>query len=211
MIITNVMAVSLDGKIASHPGERDSERRALGFTNDDDREHLRSLLVTTDAVIVGSSSLMASGGAWELANDKGAFPIWAVMTKAGLPQAAAFYQQRRVTRWLVSEAPLAALPPDTGLRNLVTGDDPPGAALVQALQAAGAERVLLFGGGEVNRLFYKERLVDEVILTVCPILVGTENAVPLVKAPLPQAVRLTLVASQPKGNLVFLRYTVQKH
>ena len=41
LTITNVMAVSLDGKIASHAGETDSARRTLNFTNDVDRQHVR--------------------------------------------------------------------------------------------------------------------------------------------------------------------------
>lgn len=214
MRITNIMAVSLDGRIASHEGETDAARRALSFTNADDHRHLEALLRTADAVIVGSASLLASGGAWELPNQRGAYPIWAVMTNAGLPASARFFQQTHITRWLVSRAPLT-LPP-TGdkargaVRNLVYGDGQAAKALVAELESAGAERVLLFGGGAVNRLFYEAGLVDELILTVCPLIIGASAALPLVAPELERPVHLTLASSQPAGNLVFLTYNVQK-
>jgi len=204
------MAASLDGRIASQPGESDQTRRSLGFTNADDREHLRGLLVEADAVIVGASSLVASGGAWELTNDRGVLPLWAVLTNSGLPADTRFLQQERVPRWLVSKAPLPGFKSSPTLKNLVYDDAPPASVLAAALATTGAERVLLFGGGEVNRVFYQEGLVDELILTLCPLLVGSEAAIPLVKPPLLNAVRFTLLASQVKGNLVFLTYKVQK-
>ncbi len=211
MKITNVMAVSLDGRIASQPGERDSARRALGFTNDDDRAHIEALVRSADAVIVGSSSVQASAGVFEVVNDRGVSPVWVVPTRAGLAADARFYRQTIVSRWLVSPAALGNVPSSAGVRQLVYGGEPMGRFIVRELAAAGHSRVILFGGSEINRHFYQEGLVDEVILTVCPLILGAENAVPLVSPPLTLPVSLALVASQPKGNLVFLTYTVQKH
>ena len=82
--------------------------------------------------------------------------------------------------------------------------------VAKALAGAGVERALLFGGSEINRLFYAAGLVDQLILTVCPVIIAAQAAVGLVAPTLPAPVKLTLLASQPQGNLVFLTYNVQK-
>lgn len=207
MQITNVMAVSLDGRIATHPNERDGERRALGFTNAADFEHLVGLLKKTDAVIVGRTSLVASGGAFEQVNDKGQFPTWVVLTNRGLPKDASFLQQTRLPRWLVSAKPLS-MPPMTTIRNLVYGTDSVVATVATALEDARAERVLLFGGGEINRLFYQAGLVKRLILTLCPIVVAKNEALPLVQPDLPEPVHFRLVDCYSRAGLVFVTYDV---
>ena len=206
MQITNVMAVSLDGRIASHPDETDEERSRLGFTNDDDREHLLDLLKSTDAVIVGSSSLKASGGAFAVRNDQGRFPIWAVLTNRGLTDGHRFYQQSELPRWLVSKEALDLPSGQSMIRNLVCGDAAPPRVIVDALSAAGCQRVLLFGGSSVNKQFYAEGLVNRLIVTVCPIILARSHALPLVAPDLPFPVHLRLGASQQLGNLVILSY-----
>jgi 5-amino-6-(5-phosphoribosylamino)uracil reductase len=211
MKITNVMAVSLDGRIASHPGEKDSERRALGFTNDDDRAHIEALVKKCDAVIVGASSIKASGGAFEVSNDRGVFPTWVVMTRSGLPADARFMRQDKLPRLLVSERPLPGVKAGPTLRNVVATKESVPRTIVRELAAANLDRVILFGGSEVNRAFYEENLVDEVILTVCPLIIASADAVPLVAPGLSRPVSLSLTSSQPRGNLVFLTYTVHKH
>nr|AIA18695.1 RibD C-terminal domain protein [uncultured bacterium] len=210
MKITNVMAVSVDGRIASHPGEKDKERRELGFTNDDDRAHIEALVKSCDAVIVGSSSIKASGGAFEVLNDKGTYPHWYVLTRAGLPPDSRFLRQDKLPRTLVSERPLPHLKATPTLRNVVATKASVAQTIVAELRKANLTRVILFGGSEVNRIFYQEKLVDEVILTLCPLIIARSEAVPLVAPELESPVKLTLTSSQPRGNLVFLTYTVQK-
>lgn len=205
------MAVSLDGRIASHPGETDKTRRDLGFTNDDDRAHLLDLIQDADAIIVGRASLEASGGAFDRPNRRGAQPIWVVMTNGGFAADSRFLKQDKLPRWLVSRAPLSELPVQPTLRNLTYGNGSATEVVVRTLAEAGVERVLLFGGAEINRLFYKDELVDELIVTVCPLILARPDAVPVVQPDLPNPVHLTLLASHAKGNLVFLMYKVQKN
>ncbi|MCG6895391.1 MAG: dihydrofolate reductase family protein [Desulfobacteraceae bacterium] len=56
--------------------------------------------------------------------------------------------------------------------NLVYTDRSP-AALLQDLEAEGYTRALLAGGATVNTLFAREGLIDEIVVTVCPLLFGT--------------------------------------
>jgi len=210
MIITNVMAASVDGLIAASPDEPDEARRAASFTNEDDYQHLLAQLSQADAVVVGGSSLMATGGVIEVAGLGGAMPLWVVSSNRGIPPGARFWSQRAVPRWIASRAPLAPVEGGEDVRNLVVGQGPLAGTIVEALRAAGKKRVALLGGGELNRSFYEEGLVHELILTVCPLVIGAANGVPLVRPPLSSPVRLTLHDSQAKGDLVFLKYKIRQ-
>jgi 5-amino-6-(5-phosphoribosylamino)uracil reductase len=206
--IINVMAVSLDGRIAGSAHERDEIREESGFTTPDDRAYLEKLLAGADAVIVGSSSLKASGGALEVSRPDGSFPTWAVLTQSGLPTECPFYNQARIPRWVVSPHPLDNVPRD--IKTLVYGKNSPAVFLAMELKKAGAERVLLFGGSEINRLFYEANLVDELILTICPIVIARSSSIPLVAPELPSPKHFSLASSHTHGDLVFLSYNVRK-
>ena len=79
--------------------------------------------------------------------------------------------------------------------------------LLEELHAAGVRRIYV-DGGAVIRLFLREGLIDDVTLSIVPILLG--DGIPLFDASVPTR-RLRLVASQgfPSG-LVQLRYDVQR-
>ena len=78
------------------------------------------------------------------------------------------------------------------------------------IAARGLRSVVLLGGATVNRDFFRLGLVDELILTILPIILAYKDAVPLVEPPLDSAIRLTLTSSQLVGDLVFSRYRVHK-
>lgn len=209
--ITNVMAMSLDGRIGKHSLESDGARRSYGFTNMDDREWVREQLVKADAVITGANSLRASGSTWKLLNDQGRTPTWIVMTTQGIDPSLPFWQQHDVDRVLVSPH---AVQPDLCLKHRVenwqTGDQNPAHYIIQRLESLGHHRVLLFGGGAVNKIFYEQNLVDYAKLTICPMIVGVPNAPNFVDPGLSHDVKLGLVSSVAKGNLIFLTYKIQK-
>ena len=83
MQIINVMGASIDGRIASHPNESDAERKRYGFTNEADHAHLRRLLATCDAVIVGGHSVNVSGGVMEVQREDGVYPTWVLCSNSG--------------------------------------------------------------------------------------------------------------------------------
>ena len=207
MRIINVMATSLDGKIALHDDESDAARRAYGFTNKDDQEFVRSMLESADAVITGAKSLRASGGAWQVRNHKGKLPAWIVLTTRGIDESLKFWDQTDTERWLVSPTPLPFSHP-RGVRNLCYGDLDPVEFTVDALRNAGFSTILLFGGGEINRMFYQSGLVDELRLTICPIILARSGSSSLVEPDLPSPVNFRLESSHVAGSLVFLKYTV---
>ena len=211
VIITNVMAISLDGRIGKHALESDGARRSYGFTNMDDREWVREQLVQADAVITGANSLRASGATWKLLNDRGRTPSWIVLTTQGIDAGLAFWQQHDVERTLVSPQPVQAdLCQEHQVSNWQTGDTNPARYIFDRLESMGHHRVLLFGGGAINKLFYQENLVDYAKLNLSPIIVGGIEAPFFVNPGLTHDVKMSLLSSVVKGNLVFLNYKIQK-
>lgn len=211
VIITNVMAVSLDGCIGKYALESDGERRSYGFTNMDDREWVREQLVTADAVITGANSLRASGATWKLLNDRGRTPSWIVLTTKGIDAALPFWLQHDVDRILVSPKPVQEnLCLQHQVVNWQTGETNPAQYIVERLESSGLHRVLLFGGGAINKIFYEKNLVDYAKLTISPIIVGGIDAPHFVNPGLTHDVKMSLISSVIKGNLVFLNYKIQK-
>jgi dihydrofolate reductase len=110
-------------------------------------------------------------------------------------------------------------PPTPGIRTYVFSrtlrpEDCPGAALstdagplVAALRQAGGKDIALFGGGELFRSLLAAGLVDEISVSVVPVLLG--GGVPLLPAPADRAL-LQLLAHRlyPKTGTVRLDYRI---
>lgn len=207
MKIINVMAVSVDGATALRPGESDETRRAGRFSNDDDYQHLLDMIRKSDAVIVGRDTVAASGPIDTKRTD-GSYPDWYIYTNSGFSAGHSLFTSP-VPLTFVSRAILPAHHYKNGAGQFFYGENPPAAALVEKLKKSGKKYVLLLGGGTLNQLFYKEGLVDELYLTVCPVIAGSAQAVNLVRPPLPEPVSLVLKSSKVMGNLVFLKYKIQ--
>lgn len=85
----------------------------------------------------------------------------------------------------------------------------PPAVLVARLKREGFKQILLVGGGEVNSSFLKDKLVDEIYLTIEPVLFGRGR--PLI-GEMPLDSRLTLMSTKKlnsKGTLL-LKYKVDR-
>ena len=206
MVLINVMAVSLDGKISLNPLESDQNRRTYGFTNKADQEYVRSQILEADAVITGANSMRASSGAWEQPNKLGKFPIWVVIGTKGLGPSLKFWQQKQIPRWMV--CPRSSDPviydPNVVLRKYTPNDM--AANVLADLAAAGARRVLLFGGGAVNAMFYEAQLVDELRITICPIVIGSACSANFVDPRLTAPRTFQLLSSQAVESHLFLTY-----
>jgi riboflavin biosynthesis pyrimidine reductase len=210
LTITNVMAVSLDGLIGKHALESDVERRAYDFTNMDDRDFVREQLEQADAVITGANSLRASGSTWRVNNDKGVNPAWIVLTTAGLDAGLDFWRQRDVRRVLVSPSPVNEdLCAKYGVENWIFPDRA-ACRVVDRLDSESLTRVLLFGGGAINKLFYEQGLVDFAKITLCPVIISGVKSPHFVNPGLSHPVHMTCISSVLKGDLVFLTYKVKK-
>lgn len=73
------------------------------------------------------------------------------------------------------------------------------------------QKLLVMGGGELVASLLAENLIDELYLTICPLLIGGQTAPTPVSGrgfTLPNTPQLKLQSTKTKGNEVFLHYTV---
>ena len=201
------MAASIDGHIAAAPSEKDPARVASGFVSTADQQHVREEVSHSDAVILGAETVRASPRLLSYQNDRGRCPVWVVLTTRGIARTSPFWKLHHIERWLVAPSVLE-IPDSTNVRTFVCPQQDVATFVIAQLQQHNLNRMVLFGGGEINNLFYREQLVDELSITIAPTIVARDDAPRLVKPSLPTAVRLQLLAIRHVDDHLFLRYRV---
>lgn len=205
--------VTTDGGVAWDGGSRALQTPA-------DQLVFHALRAVTDAVVVGAGTARAedygpvrtcpAGAAWRAA--RGLPPVPLVLVSRSLeldPAARAFSGDARtvvVTCASASRSPALERVADV----VVAGDDDVDPALaVAALHARGLTRLLCEGGPQLLSALLAAGLLDELCLTLTPLLLGT--APTLLTASLPAPVRLDLAHLVDGGDGVLLaRYGVQR-
>lgn len=105
------------------------------------------------------------------------------------------------------DAPLLTDPAQP--RAIYTGDDAdPAAALRDLRSAHGIRTVLCEGGPRLNRALVAAGVVDELLLTISPLLVAGAADGALAGEALPDAARLDLVSMHEHAGTLFLRYRI---
>lgn len=173
-------AMSIDGKIATRDG-----RSKLSSTKDLIRVHkLRSCV---DAIIVGRRTILVDDPSLTVRHVKGKNPVRVIidpLAKISPRSKIVITSQKIPTILAVSErAPKKRVSALTkkGLEVIAVGNHHVGLKkLLSVLEKRGMKRVLLEGGGVTNWNFFKEKLIDEIIVTVSPFVVGGKNATSLV-------------------------------
>ncbi|NRA43758.1 MAG: dihydrofolate reductase family protein [Oligoflexales bacterium] len=211
MYLLNVMAVSIDGKISAHAGESDGERMQSGFINEDDHNLVEHELKQADAVIIGADTLRASGRIWALKNHQNVFPPWYVFTSKGFDSNLPFWKQNAIERVLVTPKPFSREEHwHESIKSIAYEDHSPATFVYNHLKGRNIEKIILFGGGHVNTMFYQEGLVDALQLTIAPMIIGKKYSSSFISPHLSESIDLKLESSQVSKNHVFLRYTVKK-
>ncbi len=205
-VVTNT-AVSLDGRINTR------ERRFTFFGSARDHVRMSRLRAAADAVLVGGAtfrnwphpSLPDEGD-----RVVGAAPKWNVVVTRSLdvPLTPEFLAERSIRPLFVTRADAV---PATFAADVEawTGDgNPPIAWIVERLAARGIERLLVEAGGDLLFQFLAADAVDEMHVTLCPIVVGGDAPSLVDGAGFDRADvrRMTLVASEVEGDEVFLHY-----
>ena len=205
-VVTNT-AVSLDGRINTR------ERRFTFFGSARDHALMSRLRAGADAVLVGGATFRNwPHPALPDAGDRGAkkSPLWNVVVtgKLDVPLSPDFLGERAIRPLFVTRA--ASVPDGFPAEvEAWTGDgNPPVAWIVERLAARGIERLLVEAGGDLLFQFLAADAVDEMHVTLCPIVVGGDAPSLVDGAGFDRADvrRLTLVASEVEGDEVFLHY-----
>ncbi|HZV02046.1 MAG TPA: dihydrofolate reductase family protein [Planctomycetota bacterium] len=181
-------AISLDGKLST------AARDPVRFTSRRDRERLHALREAADAILLGARTIRAEDPpllpskeavARRRARGKTPFPIRAVFSRTldlPLGRALAPAEDAPVYVFTVETA-------DEGKRSALTTQGaivrhaPIDEALRILAAEQGVEHVLAEGGGELNAELFRLDLVDELELTVCPLVIGGATAPTLVDGP----------------------------
>jgi riboflavin-specific deaminase-like protein len=181
------MAMTADGKIAT------VNRAVSSFGSARDHEHLLELRATTDAVMAGARTVdsaainLGPGPARfrrrRLKNGLAEYNLRILVTGSGSLDPGAEIFKHRFSPLLILTTGRAS---KTKLRRLQTIADEVKicgrveinfrAALQWLRRHWGVKRLVCEGGGELNGALFRAGLVDEVHLTICPIIFGGRQA-----------------------------------
>lgn len=212
--------MSADGKIA------DRSRSAARFGSPHDKAHLERQIAQADAVVFGAGTLRAYGTTLRVSDPallalrqslgKPLQPVQIVCSESAVFDLSWPFFHQPVPRWLLTtprgcdrwqvESPFEKI---LVAEQTASGIDWPFA--LEQLHALGLERLAVLGGGTLTAGLLAEDLLDEIWLTLCPLLLGG------VDAPTPiegvgflqtDAPRLQLLEAIVQEQEVFLHYRV---
>ena len=172
-------AMSIDGKIASRKG-----RSNLSSKKDLIRVH--KLRKTVDAILVGKNTINVDDPLLTVRYVKGKNPIRIILdpkgslsTKSRVIQTAkkiptilvmSENASRKVERFVTK-----------GVQVIKCGTNRIDLKkLLEILGKKGIKRIVVEGGGTTNWYFFKEKLVDEIVITITPYVLGGTTAISLV-------------------------------
>lgn len=216
-LILNV-AVSLDGKIATRAREK------FQFSSRADRRMMDRIRAAADAILIGGNCLRVDDPPLlirdraliraRVRRGKPPQPLGIVASRTlDLPVASRFFREdpgRRIVA-TVRRSPAARRVKLVGIAEVwIAGErNLSPVKLLGMLAKRGIKRLLLEGGGSLNQEFLSRDLVDEIHLTVCPLLIGGATA------PTPfdgrgflarQVRRARLLSARRAGQELFLHY-----
>jgi 2,5-diamino-6-(ribosylamino)-4(3H)-pyrimidinone 5'-phosphate reductase len=214
-------AMTADGKIA--PANRHFEP----FAGPRDREHLLELRATADAVMSGARTVdldrvnLGPGPVQyrraRLRRGLREYNLRVIVSGAGTIDPGAEIFRHRFSPIIILTTERAPKQKLCRLKDLADEVKICGATNVDFATALrwlrakwNVKRLLCEGGGEVNAALFEADLVDEVHLTLCPLIFGGRDAPTLADGTgaqrLSQAARLRLASMKHSGNNLFLIY-----
>lgn len=220
---TVVLAMSADGKIAT------KARSPARFSSPADKYHLEQQVAAADAVLFGASTLRAYGTTIRVCEPQliqqryqqllPPQPVQIVVSGSGnIDRQLSFFRQP-VPRYLLTTTGGAKpwqnssefekiIICETSTKSKINWID-----ALEKISAMGLKRLAVLGGGEIVAAMLAADLIDELWLTVCPLLLGGNNA------PTPVdgegfteliAPRLELLSAKVVAGEVFLHYRRQR-
>lgn len=185
-VIVN-MAMSADGKIAS------ANRKITRIGSERDLQHLYTLRSTADAILCGartveqSQAILGNGGdrhrKARLRRGLTEYPLRVVASGSGRLSPAAAIWSHRFSPIIIlctrsaSAARLARLAQLADHLWLTSGGNLDFTEILGRLHREFAvRRLLVEGGGELNEALFRADVVDEIHLTVCPLILGGQRA-----------------------------------
>jgi 5-amino-6-(5-phosphoribosylamino)uracil reductase len=219
---TVVMAMSADGKIA------DVRRSPARFGSLADKAHLEKQVAASDAILFGAGTLRAYGTTLTVSHPqllqqrthlgKSAQPFHIVVTHSGKLNPEINFFKQPVKRWLLTTTAGALFWQNrTEFEQILIFETSTEkidiSTALQHLTNLGITRIAILGGGSLTASMLELNLIDELWLTICPLILGGASAPTPVDGIgfLPQlAPRLQLLEVQTVEQEVFLHYRLQR-
>lgn len=212
------MAMSADGKISTR------RREPFRLGSKADRELMDRLRSQAHAVVIGSGTLRCDGYPLIVRNEEFRMrrlerglpphPLNVLLsTELDLPMKKEFFLSKETAKLIFTTraAPEVRRLQFTQLAEVVvlSGKQVSPRKVINTLAERGLHEILLEGGGELNFSFLKRGLVDELYLTVTPLIIGGRSAPTVIdgagfiKESCP---RVELLSARRVGEEVFLHY-----
>ncbi|MGF1588134.1 MAG: RibD family protein [Pleurocapsa sp.] len=220
---TAILAMTADGKIA------DYQRSAARFSSDNDLAHLEQQISLADGVLFGASTLRAYGTTLSVSNSQllqariersqPPQPVQIVVSASGnLDPQWRFFQQL-IPRWLLT-VPSGAKQwrsPKGFERILIVHSTPENnlainwASTLMQLKKLNLNKLAVLGGGELIASLLAVDLIDELWLTICPVILGGNAPTPVGGSGFLQSnsKKLKLLEVQQVDQELFLHYQVE--
>ena len=217
---TTILAITADGKIA------DYTRSAARFGSATDKAHLESQISLVDGVIFGAGTLRAYGTSLPISNTKliksrqnrrSIQPIHIVVSASGKIDRRLKFFQQPIPRWLLTTKNNSQLWQNNNLFDrVIVGKTDANSGfewqeILAQLSDLGMQKLAILGGGELVASLLAVKAIDEIWLTVCPVIFGG------VTAPTPvggkgwlqsEGIKLDLLEVKYIDREVFLHYRV---
>ncbi|MCP8312641.1 MAG: 2,5-diamino-6-(ribosylamino)-4(3H)-pyrimidinone 5'-phosphate reductase [Candidatus Methylarchaceae archaeon HK02M1] len=202
-------AMTLDGKIATKT--EDSK-----ISSKQDLVRVHELRASVDAIIVGINTVLVDDPSLTVRYCEGKNPMRVVLdSRARIPVESRVISSNSPT--LISTTSKA--PEDrvknlerAGVKVIVCGEGKKVdlKILLKKLKEMGIRKVLVEGGGNINWSFINQNLFDELIVTICPFIIGGRDSVTLVEgdgvARIDEGLRVKLYEVKRFGDELVLRY-----
>lgn len=221
------MAASLDGKITTITHD------LIGFGGAEDRAYMDRLRARADLVLIGAGTLRAEDPpllvrepdliAQRRNEQREPQPINAVVSRTldFVIESSAFFNCPETRKWVFTSAtaPAERVRALQRYAELIflpenAGEELDLSALVQSASAQGVKQLLLEGGGNLNFAMLQQDLIDEINITLCPLVFGGDRAPSLFGGAgfAGNAVEHLRLQSAVKGGegQLFLRYLVDR-
>lgn len=216
-----ILAMTADGKIA------DFQRNSAQFGSSIDKAYLEHQISLVDGVLFGAGTLRAYGTTLPLKNpdllanrkqqNKPPQPVQIVCSASGNINPNLCFFSQPIPRWLLTTEKGETTWKNThspGFEKLIIAETSKPAKIqwtkaFQHLKKWGLNNLAILGGGELVASLLEDNLIDELCLTICPLILGGATS------PTPvegmgflshQAKQLELLRVEKIGQEIFLHY-----
>lgn len=204
-------AMSLDGKIATNTGDSELSSRH-------DKIRLHKLRSKVDAILIGSNTVKRDDPLLTVRYVKGKNPLRIILDSMGTID-----QKSQIIKTCKEIPTIVAVSKKVSKKNIfklkkypleiiVIGKNQVNIKnLLKYLSKKKIKTLLVEGGGTVNWEFIKLGLVDEIIVTITPYLIGGKNAITLVEgkgfSQIQRSTKLKLKKIYKLRNEIVIHYT----